>query len=322
VHATPAAPKASMDDLAFQDLGGMRLDRYHAPETVACIRSSKGCYWGECTFCDTYHGQRDDEMSIDRLVEEVRHLRDSFGVRHLEFVDQCISPERLWKLSDAFVRAELGVRWFCNARTETGFSRALFDRMAQAGATKVMWGIESGSPRLLKLMRKGVHPEARMSILRDAAGAGLWSFAFVFFGFPTETEAEAQQTIDLICEHTDVLHAYGRSFFTLGKHSPLRTQLERLEVTAEGGEADDFSKDLRVRLGRGLQGEALRRVGQRCAAQALRAYGGDPLWMALRSREALHLYVARHGRDWVRGYRLGRARAQAAAIEEQQSFVF
>jgi anaerobic magnesium-protoporphyrin IX monomethyl ester cyclase len=258
------------------------LARYYAPDTVACIRASKGCYWGRCTFCDSYYGLRNDEMSLDRLIEEIRHLTRNFGIRHFEFIDQCISPARLRKICDAMVKADLGVRWFCNARTDVGFDQSLFADMVRAGATKIMWGIESGSARLLRLMQKGVDPEVRLSLLRQAAAAGLWNFAYVFFGFPTETVAEAQQTIDFICDHTDIVHSYGRSVFTLGKHCPLVDQMDELGISRTEIDRDDLNKDFVVTLAKGLTGRELTEVGERCTRAALAAYGGDPLWMHLR----------------------------------------
>ncbi len=299
VVATDDAPNFSMAEMAFQELAGFELDRYLSPDRVICLRASKGCYYGECSFCDAYHGLERDQTAVDRLVAEMRHLRDAYGVRHFEFVDQCIEPAYLDKMSDAFIAAELGVRWFCNGRTDNGFSSELFEKMRRAGNTMVMWGVESGSPRLLKLMKKGVSPSNRLEILRSSDAADLWNFAYVFFGFPSETEAEAEATIDLIRENIDVIHAYGRSVFTLGRHSPLMADLDRFGILDTIEDDQDLSTNLSFRAREGLQGAAVTEVAARCN-EACRAAYGDPLWMALRSRENLHLYLAHHGRDYVR----------------------
>lgn len=312
VKETPIAPNYPMEDMAFQELEGFPLERYLAPERVVCIRASKGCYWGQCTFCDGYYGLQRDEVQVERLVAEIRHLRDRYGVRHFEFVDQCLSPAYLEKMCEAFIRAELGVRWFCNARTEPGFTRSLLERMYQAGNTMLMWGVESASPRLLKLMRKGVSAQGRLSILRQAAEVGLWNFAYVFFGFPSETREEAQATIDLLREHTDIIHAYGRSVFTLGRHSPLAERPQEHGILSIVEDPQELSTNLSYEVAQGLQAEEIMESARRCQEQCREAYG-DPLWMALRSREALHLYLAHHGRAFVQHHQFHQDSAAAGA---------
>ena len=294
------APAVPMDQAAFQSLEGFPLDRYLSPERVLCLRASKGCYWGQCAFCDSYHGLSRDQMEVERLVEEVRFLQGRYGVRHFEFVDQCISPQYLRAMCTAILDAKLDMRWFCNARTEPGFTPELFSLMRKAGATMVMWGVESGSPRLLKLMRKGVSADGRMKVLRDASAAGLFNFAYVFFGFPTETELEAEQTIRLLKDHTDVIHAYGRSVFSLGKHAPLLEDPERYGIMGWVKDEEELSTNLSFQVKSGLSGKELEQVMRRCTRVCRQAYG-DPLWMALGSREALHLYLAHHDRPWVEG---------------------
>lgn len=301
VCATPEQPNYAMDDMVIQDLAGFPLDRYLAPERVLCLRASKGCYWGQCTFCDAYHGLQQDQMSIERLIEEIRFLRNTYNIRHFEFIDQCIAPPFMAEICNALQKASLDVRWFCNARTESGFDRALFDNMARAGNTMVMWGVESGSPRLLKLMAKGVSPSKRMSLLQQANDAGLWNFAYVFFGFPSETREEAMSTIELICDHTDIIHSYGRSIFSLGKHSPLMQQPERYGILELVEDQQEFSTNLTFKTASGIQGTQVSEMAQLCTTLCRQAYG-EPLWMALRSREALHLYLAHHGKEFVQRF--------------------
>ncbi|MBI3184577.1 MAG: B12-binding domain-containing radical SAM protein [Myxococcales bacterium] len=306
------APNFRMGEMAFQELAGFPLERYLAPDRVVCLRASKGCYWGQCSFCDSYYGLANDSVQVERVVAEMRHLEDAYGVRHFEFVDQCISPQYLALLSDALLEADLSVRWFCNARTEAGFTSELLERIHRAGNTMIMWGVESGSQRLLKLMRKGVSAEGRLEILRRAAQAGIWNFAYVFFGYPSETHEEAQATIDLIRQNVDIIHAYGRSVFTLGKHSPLVKDPQKSGILSIVEDKQELSTNLHYEVAQGIQSRELAEVSRRCNEQCRAAYG-DPLWMALRSREALHLYLAHHGRDFVQHYRFNEDSAQAEA---------
>jgi hypothetical protein len=313
-------PPPKLDDRAFLDLSGFPLDRYMSPHIVACISASKGCYYGKCAFCDSHYGLVPDEAQVAHVVDEMRSLGERFGVRDFEFIDQCIAPPYMDRMCDAILEAGLDVHWFCNGRTEAGFTPALLDKMKRAGCTMVMWGVECASPRVLKLMRKGVVHAERMKILQDAADAGLWNFAYIFFGFPTETREEAESTIDLICNNTHLIHSYGRSVFTLGKHSPLMAEADRFGILGTVEDRQEFSTNLSYQAGSGLQASELNDISARCMARAREAYG-DPLWMALRSRENLHLYLARHGTEWVARQKL-RAAPEEPAGEGQPEFIF
>ncbi len=313
VASTPSAPNFQLASLAHQRLDGFPLERYLAPERVLCVRASKGCYYAQCTFCDAHHGLQPDAVGPERLVAELAHLKECYGVTHFEMVDQCIAPAYLDAMSDALIAADLGVSWFFNARTEPGFTPGLMEKAKRAGATMVMWGLESGSPRLLKMMRKGVASERRFEVLKASANAGLFNFAYVFFGFPTETRAEAEATMELIHGHPDLIHAYGRSVFSLGRHSPLMQDPKRYGVLGWVEDGEELSTNLSFQLEDGLQGAELAAVLEECTARG-RAALGEPLWMTLRSREALHLYLARFGSDFVRAYRLDQGTRDAEFV--------
>jgi anaerobic magnesium-protoporphyrin IX monomethyl ester cyclase len=305
-----SAPPPPLGDLAFQDLTGFPMDRYLAPERIVCIRSSKGCSWNQCVFCDAHFGEHPDMIEVDRLAAEIIYLRDNFGIYHYEFIDECISPQYLDSMCDYFIEENLGVRWFCNARTEEGFTRGLFRKMKRAGATMILWGIESASARLLTLMNKGVETDRRLQMLRDASEAGLWNFAYIFFGFPSETREEAESTIDLICENTEIIHSYGRSVFSLGKHSLLFRDPEKYGILDCHEDRQGLASTLNYRSISGIQGKEISEVARLCTERCSRAYG-SPLWMTLGSRENLHLYLARYGKKRIQTSRYVSAEAES-----------
>lgn len=293
-----AAPPLA--DRALPDLEGLPLDSYFTPEIVLSTRTSKGCSWQKCTFCDTDFGLEPDVRPVEAVVDEIRLVGGRWGIRNFEFIDECLDPGYMEVLAP---RLEgLGVHFFGNGRTEKGFTPDRLRAMSRAGLTMILWGIESGSERILRLIRKGVDPHRRLDILRDAREAGLWNFGFLFFGFPTETEEEARETIDLLRDHTELLNSYGRSVFTLGKHSKLRTQAEKLGIVDMVEDPQEFSTTLDYRVTRGMTREEALRMADRCRLECAVAYD-DPLWMHLRHREVLHLYLKEKGRDFVEGFR-------------------
>lgn len=305
IVATPEGKPLPLNETGLQDLEGLPLERYFTPELVLTIQASKGCYWGQCTFCDTDFGVAVDTKHLDRLVAEIKVLRERFGVRHFQFVDEAIRPVYMRRMAERFLDERLDIRWFCNGRLERAFSPELMGLLAEAGLRMVLWGFESGSQRLLDLMKKGIDAEGRYEVLRASAAAGIWNFAYIFFGFPTETREEALSTIAAICDHTELIHSYGRSVFTLGKQSPLFQDAAELGVMDVVEDLEELSSNLHYRTRGGMSDEALQEVVKLCTRRCSEAYGYG-LWFFLRYRENIHLYVSRFGLDLVRHYQMPR----------------
>lgn len=292
-----------LDEVGFQDITGLPLDQYFNPELVLCLQSSKGCYWGKCSFCDTDYGVKKDIKSLDVLIEEIKYLRDKFGVKNFEFIDESISPEYMEAMARRFIDENLGIRWFSNGRIEDGFTPERLKLLHESGLTLVLWGLETGSRRIHRLINKGVDFDRRLQILRDAHDAGIWNFAYIFFGFPTETEEEAMETINLIVNNMDIIDSYGRSVFTLGKHSPLYWEAEKYGIIDMIEDEEELSTNLSYKSSTGLNDKEVDEMMRRCTKICARAFDYT-LWFFLRYRENVHLYLTRYGRDYVKNYKV------------------
>lgn len=285
-----------MDDVGPQDLEGLELDYYFTPEIVLSTRSSKGCYWQKCTFCDADYGMNPDVRSEETLVAELASLKERYGIVNFEFVDECIFPDYGHRLARRMIDANLDVSWFCNGRTEEANTAELLDLYRKAGLRMVLWGVESGSDRIMSLINKGVDIDRRLDVMRNSANAGIFNFAFVFFGFPSEKREEAQATIDLITGNRDIIHCYGKSIFTLGKHSPLAKKALKMGLvkSVEGRQELNSDYEFSYDEAAGMTRSEVLQMSDKCRDDCYAAFV-DPLWMYLRQREVIYLYVRRFG---------------------------
>lgn len=292
-----------LDNVGVQSLDGLPLDKYLSPEFVLPIRASKGCYWGKCTFCDSDFGVTHDIRSIDNLVEEIRYLKDTYGIRNFEFIDECLPPNYMKRMAQSFIKANLNIHWFSNARTEEEFiDSKLLLLLRNSGLTMLLWGIESGNKRLMDLINKGVVFEKRQDILKQAAQTGIWNFAYIFFGFPSETKKEAMDTINFICDNTNIIHSYGRSIFTLGRHTQLHKIGKKYGIIDIIEDPQELSTNLYYRTTRGMDNNQIMEIFKKCTQLCFQAYK-NPLWMYLRYREILHLYLAHYGYRFIREFK-------------------
>jgi len=301
VRYTGKGSPEKFENLGFQDLRGLKLYKYFTPEIVLCLESSKGCYWGKCTFCDTDFGVEHDIKSMDRLINEIKYLRDNYNIRHYEFVDESIRPEYMKEMAERFIEENLDIYWFSNGRLEEAFTPELLELLHRSGLTMILWGFESGNDRIMKLINKGISLEKRYDILKDSSDAGIWNFLYIFFGFPTETREEAMDTIKAMCERKDIVHSYGRSVFTLGKHSILKEEAEKYGIVDIIIDNQELSTSLYYRPSRGMNNEEVHEMIKLCTRMAMEAHG-RPLWMYLKYRENLHLYLANRGAEYLKNY--------------------
>ncbi len=290
-----------MNNLGIQDLAGLKLYKYFTSHIVLCIQSSKGCYWGKCSFCDSDFGVEHDGKSLDRLVQEIKYLRDKYNIRHYEFMDESINPAYMKSMAERFIEEKLDIKWFSNGRLEEEFTPELLCLLQRSGLTMVLWGFESGNERIMDLINKGINVEKRYDILKASSDCGIWNFAYIFFGFPTETEKEATETINAMCAHKDIIHSYGRSVFTLGKHSKLRDDAKKFGIVDIIEDNQELSTNLYYKSTSGMTDKEVDAMIDLCIEKCKDAYG-MPLWMYLKYRENLHLYIAKYGADYVKNY--------------------
>mgnify|MGYP000792334893 CR=1 FL=1 len=83
--------------------------------------------------------------------------------------------------------------WWGNIRFEKSYTEELCDLLQRSGCIAVSGGLEVASPRLLKLINKGVTVAQVARVANNFTGAGIMVHAYLMYGFPTQT---AQETID------------------------------------------------------------------------------------------------------------------------------
>ena len=291
-----------LNDLKPPSLDGYDLKQYFAPEIVMPYPASRGCYWRKCSFCDHDFGMFYNIKNIDKLIEEMKLFKAKYNINKFEFIDEAISPAYMEAMSKRILEEGLDVQFLCDARLETGFTKEVCQLSVKAGLKMVLWGFESGSKKIMKLINKGIDIDKRLEIMRTAREAGIYNFAFIFFGFPAETRRDALKTIKVICDNTDIINSYGKSVFTMGKHTKLREAPEKYGVIGETKQVSEFSPTYEY-TAKGMTKEELNDVINLCTKRANNAYG-NALSFHLLSREILFLYLCKYGVDDLCNFKL------------------
>jgi anaerobic magnesium-protoporphyrin IX monomethyl ester cyclase len=91
------------------------------------------------------------------------------------------------------------LRWSALSRVDT-IDEPLLRKMANSGCIEVKYGMESGSERLLKAMRKNTKREQIKRAIYAAVDAGIEAKVFIIHGFPGEDSETTDDTIKLLRE--------------------------------------------------------------------------------------------------------------------------
>lgn len=290
-----------LDDISVPDFANLDLSVYLSPEIVLPMQASRGCYWKQCTFCDHDYGVKYNVKSTKKLITDMSTLKEKYGIKNFEFIDEAISPAYLKKISQAIIDNNLEVRWFMYARTEKGFDKDVLELAYKAGCRMIMWGVESGSKRIMELINKGVDLDNRFEPLKNANASGIWNFCFTFFGFPTETSEEAMMTINMIMDNKEIINSYGQSVFTLGKHTKIKQEPEKFGIVNIREDEEDLSTKLHYEITKGMTETQVNKACELCTAICEKIYFA-PLWFSIGFREFLHLYLDKYGLDYVKKY--------------------
>lgn len=174
--------------------------KYYMPLDVG-----RGCPYS-CTFCCTSHFWRRTYRlkSPQRIVDDMRYYHEKFGIRSFRFAHDAftINHRLVEQVCDRMLAEGLDFRWNCSTRIDC-ITEELILKMKKAGMRQIEVGIETGSPRMQKLINKHLDLEkARRMIeflLKNKIGVTL----FFIYGLPEETEEDLAQTLAFAFEMID-----------------------------------------------------------------------------------------------------------------------
>ncbi|MBI3902410.1 MAG: radical SAM protein [Nitrosomonadales bacterium] len=227
----PPVFQKDIDQYGIPDWSGLDLYAYHSPEPVIPLLLSRGCYWRKCTFCVHYFSAGDTfrVRSNEAVIEVLQHFV-ARGFRNFAFVDEMIAPRQFARMARAIKEAQLDIDYYAYSKPNNTFTPAILQEMAESGCRFLLWGVESGSQRILDLMGKGTKVEEVAEVMKNTHEAGMANHAFVICGFPTETHEEFADTLKFLNDNRDYIYAVHSGPFGLDVGSPISKDLQKFSI--------------------------------------------------------------------------------------------
>ncbi len=201
-------PIRPLDEVSFPDYQSFDLTQYVSKRSIL-VEWSRGCL-GRCSFCKNYRlapGYRSKSAEI--IFKELSFLKNNYGINDFTVCDNLMNGNirQLEEVCRLIIKNNLQVKWSGQISPRIQMQEYLFSQMRLAGCTKVQVGVESGSEKVLKLMKKPYTPQIAANNLKAAKKGGLETEIFLLVGFPGETERDFQQTVKFVKKNARYIDA-------------------------------------------------------------------------------------------------------------------
>jgi radical SAM superfamily enzyme YgiQ (UPF0313 family) len=167
----------------------------HLPSFI--ILTSRGCPF-HCTYCSKIAGNTVRQHSVDRVIKELEMLINIYGAKDIIFRDDTLTINKpfITDLCNEIIRKKIHkkIKWSCMTRVNC-VTEDMLNLMKKAGCWSIHYGFESGSQRILDIIKKGIKLNQVRNAFKWTRKAGIEIKAFFMLGLPTETKEEALQTI-------------------------------------------------------------------------------------------------------------------------------
>ncbi len=196
-----------LDNLGFPSWDLIKPETYpHAPIggfarsfPVGYILTSRSCPF-QCTFCAAraVHGSTFRRRSLREIMKEIKYLINTRGIKELHILDDnfTLSQNFVKEFCQAIIQKKFNFSWNCsNGIRLDRIDEETASLMKKAGCYSVAVGVESGSDRILKHMKKNLTKKEIKKQIRLISEAGIEVTGLFILGYPAETKKTILKTI-------------------------------------------------------------------------------------------------------------------------------
>lgn len=201
VRENPQRPLGPIEKLPVPDYG--LLPEAFVRTIAVSLVASRGCAY-QCTYCgeSLFWGNKVRRVPVDNIIEEMKMLSNKYDNYPVGFEDSMFHMQSSYfydfcaKLENVKVNPNI----YLLSRVDTINDQGI-EAMMRAGFKNIILGVESASPKVLKMMNKRISPERAEQACRKSAEKGLIIGTFWITGHPGDTPEEAELTIRAIDDY-------------------------------------------------------------------------------------------------------------------------
>lgn len=180
-------------DYSGDMLGSTLREGFTAP-----IVTTRGCP-GKCSFCCAFNisGRKIRYRSPSNVLKEMSLLYNKYNVRKFMFMDNCFTSdkENLIRICEGIIKEKMVIEWdFVSYERLDNLTDSTLSLMYRSGCRLIHMGIESGSEKTRKVMKKSCSLKEITEKIKVIQNNGVKVGAWFMIGFPEETKKEMRET--------------------------------------------------------------------------------------------------------------------------------
>lgn len=176
------------------------------PASCAVIFTGRGCPF-ECGFCasnavwkantsDATRAPKARWRPIEDVIAELRIFQERYGFDFFYILDDVfgLTEKDIKVFCAAYKKSGLTMLWGAETRVNCVRNKEILEVLQDAGCIQLDFGIESGSPKMLRIVNKGITVEQTEKAFALCNETGMRTFANVLVNMPEEDEEDLEMT--------------------------------------------------------------------------------------------------------------------------------
>jgi len=168
---------------------------------IASTFSARGCPFN-CSFCcsNMVWEKLVRWRSSENILDEIEILIKNWNIQFLKFSDDTftLSKQRILDFCEQKQIRKIKLPFGANARVDL-IDEEILENLVDAGCKELWYGVESGSPKILKDMHKGTNINQIRRAFMLTKNFGIKTRAYFLLGMPNETIEDIKMT-EKLCD--------------------------------------------------------------------------------------------------------------------------
>jgi radical SAM superfamily enzyme YgiQ (UPF0313 family) len=168
---------------------------------ITSILSSRGCPFN-CSFCCSHclWGRVSRLRSAENILDEFEQLIEEWKIDFIKFADDTftLNKQRIIDFSKLKLKKNIKTPYGANAHISL-IDEDILKYLAESNCQELWYGVESGSPKILKDIHKDINIEKVKKIFKLTKKYGIKTRAYFLLGTPNETIKDIKMT-EKLCD--------------------------------------------------------------------------------------------------------------------------
>ncbi len=203
----------NLDDNPWPARELLKIDKYFVGTlkgrlNYTSLFMSRGCPF-KCVYCASdLYGTKVRKRKLERVMEELEHVVNDLGLKHIYFLDDTLTLDRKFILEVCEEIKKRNIVFTFEGGTRANlWDEELVKVLKECGLIRISFGLETADPEVRKIIKKEVDMKHYLEANKLNHKLGIETINSVMLGLPGETRESIENTVDFLCKAREIEHA-------------------------------------------------------------------------------------------------------------------